>query len=179
MITIQPNTRQRGTGMVEVMVAAIIIGIGLLGIAALQASSMQASSGAAIRAKAADFAISIADRVRANLTADNCYCTPIACVENGQPLSSCSDNASSRTMAANDIATILAAVAIELPQGGMTISCNDKDATSAVPDNDPCTKGSTMLVTISWSTQRDVGGFGTTDNIVTPFIPGAPTAGPP
>ncbi len=170
MITKQPITQQRGTGIVEVLVAAIIIGIGLLGIAALQASSMQASTGAAFRAKAADFTASIADRVRANLGADNCYCTPIACVASGAALSTCSASASARTMATNDLGEIVPAVATELPSGLVTISCNDKLTT----DNDPCTMGSTMTITIFWSTQTDTIGQGTVERIVTPFVPGPP-----
>jgi type IV pilus assembly protein PilV len=180
MNTIQPTTQQRGTGMIEVMVAAVIIGIGLLGIAALQAGSMQASSGAALRARASDLASEMIERVRANAVADNCYCTP-ACLAPAQLANDCATDIEGRTHPSaftmamnNDLAVINAAVAAELPNGNMTISCNDKDAASPAPDNDPCTEGSTMFVTIGWSTQTDTIGQGQTDRIIAPFIPGAP-----
>jgi len=67
--------QQRGTTLVEVLVAAIIIGIGLLGIASLQVKSMQASTNAELRARATDLAWALADRMRTNLQADNDYIT--------------------------------------------------------------------------------------------------------
>ncbi len=187
MITNQPITRQRGTGMIEVMVAAIIIGIGLLGIAALQGSSMQASTGAALRARAVDLTAAMISRMQANQIADNCYCrntaacipaAPDACVRDKTKLNLMNpdtdddyvfmqDYTSTQAgvamgMATADLAAMDLAVASDLPGGAMLITCTDRTPI----DTDPCSPGSTMLVTISWSTQRD----NTTDNVFTDSI---------
>ena len=57
----------KGTTLLEVLIAAVILGIGLLGIAALQMTSMQGSANAEYRGRASDLAWSLIDRMRANL----------------------------------------------------------------------------------------------------------------
>lgn len=69
------NLRRRanGVGMVEVMVALIILSIGMLGTATLFVSSMQAKTTALSRMQAINLANDIADRIRANRTATTGY----------------------------------------------------------------------------------------------------------
>ncbi|WP_419653319.1 type IV pilus modification protein PilV [Thiolapillus sp.] len=67
---IQSIHSQRGTTLVEVLIAAVIVGIGLLGIASLQVKALQASTDAEYRAKATDIAWALADRMRANLASN-------------------------------------------------------------------------------------------------------------
>ena len=80
----------KGTTLLEVLIAAVILGIGLLGIAALQMTSLQGSANAEYRGRASDQAWSLMDRMRANLpgvvtsdylstTAANCDNQPTAC----------------------------------------------------------------------------------------------------
>ena len=57
----------KGATLLEVMIAAVILGIGLLGIAALQMTSLQGSGNAEYRGRSSDLAWSLADRMRANL----------------------------------------------------------------------------------------------------------------
>ena len=66
-----PLTRRhdQGATLIEVLVAAIVIGIGLLGIASLQLKALQGSSDAQYRSTATDIAWMISDRIRANLPA--------------------------------------------------------------------------------------------------------------
>lgn len=57
---------QRGVGMVEVMVALLLLAIGVLGFAALQLRAVDATSEATNRMQATNLAIDLAERIRAN-----------------------------------------------------------------------------------------------------------------
>ncbi|MBT3013276.1 MAG: type IV pilus modification protein PilV [Candidatus Thiodiazotropha sp. (ex Lucina aurantia)] len=65
-----------GMTLVEVLIAAIVIAIGLLGIASLQISALQGASDAQFRSRATDITASLADRIRSNLTAIAAYAAP-------------------------------------------------------------------------------------------------------
>lgn len=68
----------KGATLLEVMIAAAILGVGLLGIAALQMTSLQGSSNAEYRGRASDLAWSLADRMRANLPGIASYASTAA-----------------------------------------------------------------------------------------------------
>ena len=75
----------RGVGLVEVLVAVLVLAIGLLGIAALQATTLRNSQSSIERAQAVVQTYTILDAMRANVTAarSNGYdmlltCTPPA-----------------------------------------------------------------------------------------------------
>jgi len=57
---------QRGTTLIEVLVALVVLSVGLLGIAALQMTSLRNNRGAHLRSQAQVLAYDIADRMRAN-----------------------------------------------------------------------------------------------------------------
>lgn len=57
----------KGMSLLEVLIAAVILGVGLLGISALQMTALQGSSNAEYRGRASDHAWSLADRMRANI----------------------------------------------------------------------------------------------------------------
>lgn len=65
--------RSGGVGLVEVLVALIVIAVGMLGIASLYVISLQAKTTAAARMQAVNLAYDMADRIRANRTAANAY----------------------------------------------------------------------------------------------------------
>ncbi|WP_449467202.1 type IV pilus modification protein PilV [Stenotrophomonas humi] len=68
------SSRQRGIGMIEVMVAVLILAIGVLGIAALQAITLKNTGSSASRTQAAVQVYSMMDIIRAdrgNLAAYN------------------------------------------------------------------------------------------------------------
>jgi len=67
------NRSALGVGMVEVLVAVVVIGVGMLGIASLYVTTLQAKTTALSRLKAVNLAYDIADRIRANPTAGNAY----------------------------------------------------------------------------------------------------------
>lgn len=58
--------RQRGAGLIEVMVAVLVLAIGLLGIAGMQLVSLQNNHSAALRSQAVVLAYDALDRMRAN-----------------------------------------------------------------------------------------------------------------
>ena len=58
--------RQAGLGMIEALVAMVIISLGLLGIAALQLSSLKQSSSAQWHSQAVWYSYEITDRIAAN-----------------------------------------------------------------------------------------------------------------
>jgi len=58
--------RQRGVGLIEVLVAVLVLSFGMLGVAALQATSVRTNQSATMRSMAVSYAYDIADRMRAN-----------------------------------------------------------------------------------------------------------------
>ena len=69
---------QSGFTMVEVMVALVVLAVGLLGIAALLLKSLQSGRTATYRTQAVNLAADLADRIRANRTAQADYGTLFA-----------------------------------------------------------------------------------------------------
>ena len=63
------GTKQRGVGLVEVLVTVLVTSVGLLGIAALHLSSLRNNFDANSRSYASMLASDIADRMRGNRTA--------------------------------------------------------------------------------------------------------------
>jgi type IV pilus assembly protein PilV len=59
----------RGVGLIEVMIAVLIMGIGLLGIAAMQATTLRNSQSSVERSQAVVQTYTILDSMRANLDA--------------------------------------------------------------------------------------------------------------
>jgi len=58
--------RQLGVGLIEVLVAVLVLSFGMLGVAALQATSVRTNQSATMRSLAVSYAYGIADRMRAN-----------------------------------------------------------------------------------------------------------------
>lgn len=58
---------QRGVGLIEVLVAVVVLAIGLLGVAALQANSLKSNQSASERSLAVILNYSIIDAMRANI----------------------------------------------------------------------------------------------------------------
>ncbi|WP_457668189.1 type IV pilus modification protein PilV [Thiolapillus sp.] len=181
---------QRGTTLVEVLIAALIIGIGLLGIASLQVKALQASTNAESRAIATDIAASLADRIRANLinkadyvnetaTENNCSMVPgsSAAVSSGSCNTNSDTPATTRKMAQDDLYAIQNSDYLglsKLPGGDLTITC---DPTACDTDD------AKMRITVSWQVRNDVlgntdGSGNSIDFISVEFIPGADDGAP-
>lgn len=59
-------SHQRGFTLIEVLIAAIVLSVGLLGLAGLQTVSLKMNQGSILRAQATALAIEITDAMRAN-----------------------------------------------------------------------------------------------------------------
>ena len=70
---ISAGRNQRGFSLVEVLIALIIMSVGMLGIAGLYVQSMQAGRTSLFRHHAVTLAGDVADRIRANPTAEVAY----------------------------------------------------------------------------------------------------------
>ncbi len=87
----------KGTSLLEVLIAAVILSIGLLGISALQLAALQNAGNAEYRGRASDFASALAARMRANKPGAASYLSPALDVDNTdycltEPAAICSMN---------------------------------------------------------------------------------------
>lgn len=67
------SRRQAGLGMIEVLVALVLLSVGLLGLAGLQATAMRVGLGSVQRSQAAQLAQDIIERMRANVANAGAY----------------------------------------------------------------------------------------------------------
>ncbi|BCE02885.1 type IV pilus modification protein PilV [Marinicellulosiphila megalodicopiae] len=84
---------QTGTGLIEIMVAVLIISVSLLGLGALLNASLQTNQAAYARTTAATLIYDVADRIRANPTQDysvNLTYTPPETEDTSCEVNSCS-----------------------------------------------------------------------------------------
>ena len=105
---------QRGFGLIESLVALVVISVGMIGIAALYGQGLRASSTAFYRTHAVNLAADMADRIRVNRRGGADYGG--AAVNNG-----CDPgggvNCTPAQMAAHDLSVWQAQVAALLPAG--------------------------------------------------------------
>jgi type IV pilus assembly protein PilV len=102
---------QRGFSMIEALVAMVVLAIGMLGVAGLYVITLQSGKSAISRLHAVNLASDLADRIRANRTAQVAYAG--AAADNG-----CVGGATicnSVLMAADDLFWWQAQVAAKLP----------------------------------------------------------------
>ncbi|MCU7891038.1 MAG: type IV pilus modification protein PilV [Candidatus Thiodiazotropha sp. (ex Ustalcina ferruginea)] len=169
----------QGMTLVEVLVAAVVIGIGLMGVAALQVAALQGSSNAQSRSKATDMISSLADRVRANpdgvndyisaAPGGNCAATAPAATCAMHPDDSTATGVSACTpteLAVYDLWEIRCDLENELPGGQLAVGCPGT-----------CPPLTPMQITITWQVQDTTAGF-TTQNVTLNMMPWV-SAGPP
>ncbi|KAF1019519.1 MAG: hypothetical protein GAK29_03889 [Acinetobacter bereziniae] len=73
---------QKGVGMMEVLVALLILAIGVLGFVALQYRALEASSESTYRVQAITIARDLAERIRVNRNAFSVYKTELGTASN-------------------------------------------------------------------------------------------------
>jgi len=131
-----PASREAGFGLIEILVALLILAIGLLGMASLQTTSLQQTTGSQARTQAIFLAEDLVERIRANrpnrsdyvLTAPNA----VACN---------TDFAIDNTgVAANDLSEWRNSLACLLPGGNGEVAVN----------------GDVITVDVTWSPREDV-----------------------
>jgi type IV pilus assembly protein PilV len=76
---------QRGFGLVESLVALVVISVGMIGIAALYGQGLRASTMALNRTRAVNLAADMADRIRANRRGEAAFNTASAADRNCDP----------------------------------------------------------------------------------------------
>lgn len=109
--------KQSGFTMVEVLVALVVLAIGLLGIAALYLNSLQAGRTAIYRTQAVNLAADLADRIRANRTAQAAYGTLFADAEAAVANCDLTGGCIDTDLASTDLARWKGTLAQLLPNG--------------------------------------------------------------
>ncbi|MCG5517022.1 MULTISPECIES: type IV pilus modification protein PilV [unclassified Ectothiorhodospira] len=104
--------RVSGFALIEVLVSAVVLGIGLLGLAALHTQSMQANHSAYLRSQAVNFTYDIADRMRANRSA----------ALSGEYNIAIDATPSGGTLAGDDLVEWKTALAVSLPSGDGSVA---------------------------------------------------------
>ncbi len=162
-------SRYEGFTLIEVVVSAFILAIGMLGLAALQGKGMRFAINAYYTSQAALMASDMSDRIRANKAGLNFYTNGGAAIagtnnncmsdENGGAASNCTP----AQMAANDIFHWKAYVASGMPSGSgqvifsaaattqvnyFSVAAGATVATPAVPALCPA---QSYLITIAWN----------------------------
>lgn len=133
-------SRVRGVGLVEVMVALVVLSIGLLGVANLQLSGLRMTQEAYFHSQAAVLAQDIIDRMRANpaAVASDAYLRDSFADEKKVPR--CAPVSLDGNVADQDLALWTQRLACALPAGDGTV----------VRRND-----GVMRITVRWRTRED------------------------
>lgn len=128
-------SRQSGLGLIEIMVAVLVLGIGILGVASTQVVSLKMSSQSQNRSQAVLLADDILDRIRANSDNPDAYALAQGTAQ-GANNGACDTSfvPANATVAANDIADWENNLACLLPAAQRSVAVN----------------GDTVTVTINW-----------------------------
>src|SRR5688572_6751695 len=105
-------SRQKGVGLLEVLITLVVLTIGLLGLAGLQTVSLQLNQSALVRSQASSLAYDITERIRANWSSAAAYNIAIDDTVDSSP----------STLAAADLKEWREALAATLPEGTGSIS---------------------------------------------------------
>jgi type IV pilus assembly protein PilV len=133
------KTAQRGFTLIEVLVAAVVLGIGLLGLAGLQAATVKLNQTSYLRSQASNLAYEITDAMRANRRAalSGSYDLALDATPSGSSL------------AASDLSSWLGHLQATLPNGQGSVAV----------------AGDLVTVSIRWDSSRDAD-FGATTEFV-------------
>ena len=121
------------------MVALVVLSVGMLGIAGLFVTTLRSGGGAIYRMQAVNLAADLADRIRANRTANVAYAG--AAADNNCYGAAAVADCTPAQMAANDLLVWQNQVAQVLPAGNSVVAVNG----AAVPY--------TYTITITWIEQ--------------------------
>jgi len=172
-VTTIPPRKQKGVGLIEVLVALVVVSFGVLGMASLQLTGMKHSSGGFNRSKAMLFAQSMATRIRLNPVAVN---TPVgedkyAYAAFDSKDVSCAVLPVPYCQARKDVGDTLSCTPAQLAEFDLySVSCGDsgadggasKGVVGTLPNGkltidcvtSTCSASSTYQVTVSWSEGR-------------------------
>lgn len=134
-------SRQSGIGLVEVLIAVLILAIGLLGLASMQTNGMRMTNGSMSRSQAVFLANDIVERARANRANRANYALAPNAAGNVNPCNLALGYNAALTVAQNDMAEWLNSLACLLPGADASIALN-------VSTN-------RMDVTVQWTSRSD------------------------
>jgi len=145
---------QSGFTLIEVLVSALILAIGLVGVAGLQAVALRNNQSTMLRSQATALAYDLADRMRANVAgvkAGNYNPAAAAISASCNTTTGCNPAA----LAANDLGEWNAAIATLLPAGEGFV-CRDSTPDDGTGSGDPqCDgNGDQFAVKIWWDDDR-------------------------
>ncbi len=154
----RPALRQAGFTLIEVLVAALLLSIGLVGLAGLQGASLMNNQSSFMRSQVTALAYDLADRMRANVPGANANAYNPA---NAAVVSACKTTAgcTQQQLAQNDLAEWNAAITTYLPMsaGWVCIDSTPDDGTydgvTVVPQCDG--NGTQFTIKIWWDDDRD------------------------
>ena len=151
----QSANAQRGFTLIEVLVSALILSLGLVGVAGLQALSLKNNQSAYMRSQASALAYDLADRMRTNVAGANAgfYAPASAALH-----ASCTTTAgcSVQQSAQNDLAEWNAALAANLPMGTGFVCIDSTPYDGTGVGNPQCDGAGTQhSIKIWWDDNRD------------------------
>jgi len=151
MKDIQGNHAQRGVGLVEVMVAMLLLGVAVIGFAALQVRAVDSTHDAYYRTQGMALAQEMAERIRAN-GSDASLAIYRAGNAGGVSATFCfTNNCTPTQLAQFDLASIRSLAQTTLPNGQLGIV--------------PCPGGANMCLLVSWNNTTPTAGSAATDCI--------------
>lgn len=128
------RTAEAGVGMIEVLVALLVLSIGAVGFAALQVRAMQSTSGSYFRSQAMEIAQNLAERYRLNRGQSTVYMTASNWVDpatvTSAPTGCISTTCTAAQLAAFDVTDTLYTVNSLLPQGRIRMEACQNTVTS-------------------------------------------------
>jgi type IV pilus assembly protein PilV len=147
--------RQAGVSLIEVLVSALIVSIGLVGVAGLQVASLKNNNAALMRSQATALAYDLADRMRSNRAGagSGFYDPDAAALTSG---CGSTTGCTTQQLAQHDLAQWNAALATHLPagQGFVCIDSTPNDGASAAsPACDG--SGTQFSIKIWWDEDAD------------------------
>lgn len=150
-----PRRTQGGFTMIEVLVSALILSVGLVGVAGLQALSLRNNQSAYMRSQASALAYDLADRMRTNVAGANAgFYAPAQAASH----TSCSTptGCTPQQSAENDLAEWNESLAANLPMGSGFV-CIDSTPHDGGNAADPQCDGigTRFSVKIWWDGDRD------------------------
>lgn len=129
---VRPLSQQAGIGLIEILIAVLILGIGILGVASTQVVSMQMNAQSQSRSQAVLLAEDLLDRIRANSDNPAAYALAQGAANNGQCVTGFVPGNGNVT--ADDIQSWDNSLACLLPAAQRTVAVN----------------GNVVTVTIDW-----------------------------
>ncbi len=162
---------QKGFTLIEVLVAALVLALGLLGLAGLQSNGLQHNHSAYLRTVATQMAYDLSDRMRANLAGfqNGDYNDPTAadhsCSWDGSSVSGCTAKQKAehdvwewRQLLSKNLPAGAGVVCLDStpPDGGDNNANGQVESTEYGCDNLP---GSLYVIKVWWQDERDNNDF--------------------